>query len=225
MTALDAVRVELREPDAVVLATRWIGEESWLLTGPAGPGPAIADSVEGPALHITVDRSGVGPAERSISLSSTLLQPHQTSAPPFDVRPLLLGSEAPDRSGANVCVQYVLLDTLIEGDVPYFQTFERGQLTQFNHGLAPAPDLRIELRYSDYLRVRLDQISIVEALEYGRLTGDVSRASVLAGLLSGRPFQDVWSATARNAAVTLDAISRFGIDAELGAAMVAHGRG
>jgi hypothetical protein len=77
------------------------------------------------------------------------------------------------------------------GDVSYALVFVDGQLSEERLETLDDPDVVVEVTYRNMGLLRAGRIGIIEALEGGRIDGEVGPVSMLAGLLESPEFGEV----------------------------------
>jgi len=112
--------------------------------------------------------------------------------PPIDMEEGTALADLAKVSGATLRVQYALTDGPF-GLIAYYHDFVDGQVVSTSNGLADHANVKIGVTYVNYLRLRLGDIGVVEALEGGVLEGDHAYVSALAGLLESDGYKRAWA--------------------------------
>jgi hypothetical protein len=101
-------------------------------------------------------------------------------------------------AGATFGVQFVYRRGPF-GDVHHVLRFEDGVLVEDRLGTLDQPDAVIDVTYEAMARARAGEISIIEALEGGSVTGEIGPLAALAGILESPEFHAAELATGRHA--------------------------
>lgn len=107
-------------------------------------------------------------------------------------------SALPVAKGATFGVQYRYRDGPF-GAVDHVLRFEDGRVVEERLGRLDAADVTVEVTYRAMARVRAGEITIIEALEGGSVTGEIGPMGALAGISESTQFHDAELATGRHA--------------------------
>ena len=107
-------------------------------------------------------------------------------------------SMLPSIPGATLCVQYLFRDGPF-GDVMHALVFEDGQLVAQHLGKLERIDAMVEVTYRAMARVRAGEITILAALEGGKVAGELGPLALLAGITESKEFHAAELATGRHA--------------------------
>ncbi len=119
--------------------------------------------------------------------------------------------------GATVGVQYRYRNGPF-GDVNHVLRFDDGRLTDERLGTLEGADAVVEVTYRAMALVRAGELSILEALEDGSVTGELGPLAALAGILESPEFRAAEQATGRHA-LALAALGEVDADPVFAAAM------
>ena len=107
-------------------------------------------------------------------------------------------SMLPSIPGATLGVQYLFHDGPF-GDVMHTLVFEDGRLVAQHLGKLERIDAMVEVTYRAMARVRAGEITILEALEGGKVAGELGPLALLAGITESKEFHEAELATGRHA--------------------------
>jgi hypothetical protein len=77
------------------------------------------------------------------------------------------------------------------GAVDYALVFEDGQLVDAPLGVIEGPDVSLAVPFVQAIRLRRGEVTILEALQHGRISGTEGALALLAGLLESPPYVEV----------------------------------
>jgi hypothetical protein len=109
---------------------------------------------------------------------------------PLDFSRHLRLAALPKMPGATLAAQFTFYRGPF-GEVTYALVFVDGQLSEERLGTLSDPDVLVEVTYRNMGLLRAGRIGIIEALEGGKLDGQVGPVSMLAGLLESPEFGEV----------------------------------
>lgn len=127
-------------------------------------------------------------------------------------------SSLPTLPGASFAAQYTYRDGPF-GPVEYLLVFENGRIVDERLAAVDDPDAHVEVSYLTMARVRAGELTILEALEDGRVRGDIGPLAALAGISESPEFHAIELATGRHA-LALGALGVFDADPVFAHAMV-----
>jgi hypothetical protein len=109
--------------------------------------------------------------------------------PPLDLNQVEALRNLPEIPGASSLTQFVLTDSPV-GSVAYQMRLDEGRLADIALGVTPDADVFVMFRYEDYLRIRLNELFIADALDHGDLGGDFGKAQMVAGFTQSMEFKE-----------------------------------
>jgi hypothetical protein len=104
----------------------------------------------------------------------------------------------PVAPGATFGVQFVYRRGPF-GDVHHVLRFADGRLVEDRLGTLDQPDATIDMTYAAMARERAGEISMIESLEGGTVTGEIGPLAALAGIIESPEFHAAEVATGRHA--------------------------
>lgn len=104
----------------------------------------------------------------------------------------------PEVPGATFDVQYVYSSGPF-GDVDYALSFVDGRVVGDRLDRLDDPDVTVEVPYRVMARVRALEMTILEAVDVGRVTGAIGPLATLGGISESPEFEDAQAATGRHA--------------------------
>jgi hypothetical protein len=104
------------------------------------------------------------------------------------------------------------------GDVDHVQRFEDGQFAEDCLGTDVQADVIVDITYRAMARVRAGEISIIEALEGGAITGAVGPLATLAGIMESPAWHAAELASGRHA-LALAVLGEFDANPTFASAM------
>lgn len=150
-------------------------------------------------------------------LASTDAGPYVGHPAPLNLLACPEAASLPMLPGASFTVQYTYRNGPF-GVVDYVLEFEDGQLREERLATIDRPDVQVEVDYLAMARVRAGEMSILEALEGGRVLGELGPLAALAGISESAEFHAVELATGRHA-LALGALGLFDADPMFASAM------
>lgn len=130
---------------------------------------------------------------------------HTGPAPPDDLGAQVGLNALPRLIGATIVVQYEFSNGPF-GHVSHWIEFVDGRVTGMAIGRCHGPDVTVTVPYFAMALVRCGEMSILEALALGEVTGSLGPMGALAGIVESPEFQQAEQATGRSA-VALAAMS------------------
>lgn len=120
----------------------------------------------------------------------TCVEPDGRSGPPppLDLRDSKALCDLPRLPGATLSVQYAYRDGPF-GPVDFVLRFEDGRVADASFGRAEGPDVRVEVPYGAIAAVRCGEQTLYQALEDGRVHGDLGPLMTVAGLCESPAFR------------------------------------
>lgn len=112
------------------------------------------------------------------------------------------GGDLPKVDGVNVAIQHEIAGAP-DGKVRFFLVWEEGRLTTAELGKHPDPDVVVQAKAPDAIRVLHGDLSPDVAYMQGRLKVDGAYRELLIDLRAWRssePYQGLWSAMAADTA-------------------------
>jgi hypothetical protein len=119
--------------------------------------------------------------------------------------------------GASLCAQF-LFPAGPFGAVHYVLRFEDGRVVEELLGEVEGFDVRVAMSYVAMARARAGEITIIEALEGGSVSGDLGPLAALAGIAESPEYQRAERATGRHA-IALSVLGELNLDERFRAAM------
>lgn len=124
--------------------------------------------------------------------------PYRGPPAPLDIRSRPELAALPVVPGATFDVQYAFRSGPF-GDVDYVIDFRDGRVDSDRLERLDDPTVAVEVSYRAMARVRAGETTILEALEDGRVTGEVGALAMLAGISESPEFEAAQIATGRHA--------------------------
>jgi len=152
--------------------------------------PAGAETLFG--LSDVNQASGASPIENFLLVDNEADE--RRRVPPYDEIDNPLFEELTEIPGADISVNCDFLDSPF-GSIRYGITFVDGKRKTTVAGLLPDAGVTLRLRYDLFLRHRLGELNMLQALEDGGVTGDVPMISALSGIVNSPEYQSAWKSS------------------------------